>query len=119
MGQEREKVLEVVRGALDPNRLQDCVIYWNSRTLKAGDAVVSSPLTVTMPFEGTVAFVDLAPGFNWAHPCLYVFIGGEPLQTKLIKSSLPPAMDRPGDDWRVLLRFGNKPRNDRDFDVFP
>jgi hypothetical protein len=117
MSYEKRRILDVAKGALSPQRLEGSLIYWNARTLKAGEVVISSPRALTMPFEGTVVFVDLAPRFNWAHPCLYVFIS-ETLQTRVVDSSFPPAMDRPGDKWIVLLRFGKKPTDEHDFDAF-
>jgi hypothetical protein len=118
MSYEKRKILDIVKGVLTPKQLKGSLIYWNARALKAGETVISSPLPLTMPFGGAVAFVDLAPRFNWAHPCLYVFIS-ESLQTRVVDSSFPPAMDRPGDRWIVLLRFGKNPKDEHNLDAFP
>jgi hypothetical protein len=114
----KERILGITKGALGPQEIERSLIYWNARTLKKGEEVVPGSGALAMPFEGIVVFADLAPRFNWTHPCLYVFIGKEPLQTKVVHSSFPPAMDRPGDRWTVLLRFGKNPEDEHDFDVF-
>jgi hypothetical protein len=60
-----------------------------------------------MPFDGTAVFVDLAPGANWAHPCLFVLVDAATLAASVVEASLPPrGYELPGTS--VLLRYGKR-----------
>jgi hypothetical protein len=113
----KEEILGIARSALSPQEVERSLIYWNARKLRKGEEVLSGPSALTMPFEGTVVFVDLAPRFNWAHPCLYLFINEGAHQARVVRSSFPPSMDRDGDRWVVLLQFGNNPEDEHDSNV--
>lgn len=115
---EKRRILGIAEGVLDSSQIKRSFVYWNARTLKEGEEITAGPQTLKMPFEGTVVFVDLSPRANWAHPCLYLFIGYGTPQTRVVKSSFPPPMDRPGDKWIVILRFGKNPVDEHDFDAF-
>lgn len=112
LGWEKRSIVETARAALGAGRVAHSVVYWNAQTLKEGEEVLSGLQTLRMPFEGTVVFVDLAPTANWAHPCLYLFIHSGAQEVSAVESSFPPAMDRPGGKWTVILRDGKPPDED-------
>jgi hypothetical protein len=117
-GISKGQILEIVEGTLTPEQIERSFIYWNSRISKKREEIRAGPQIITMPFEGTIVFVDLAPRANWAHPCLYILVDNKTLKTKVIESSFPPIMDRPSENYIVLLRFGNMPSDEHDFKIF-
>jgi hypothetical protein len=118
MGWGKRRILGIAEGILNPPQRERSIIYWNARSLREGEEMIAGPQTLKMPFEGTVVFVDLSPRANWAHPCLFLFISRGTLQTRVVESSFPPLMDRLGDRWIVLLRFGENPTDEHDFNAF-
>jgi hypothetical protein len=118
MGWEKRRILGIAEGILNPLQRERSLIFWNARTLKEGEEIMAGPQTLKMPFGGTVVFVDLSPRTNWAHPCLYILISYGSPQTKVVESSFPPLMDKPGDKWILMLRFGKNPTDEHDFNPF-
>jgi hypothetical protein len=102
------KVLEVINKNLSPQQIERSLIYWNARVLEEGEQVKAGPQTFPMPFEGIIVFVDLAPRANWAHPCLYILVDSKTLKTEIVESSFPPIMDKPKEEYHLILQYGKK-----------
>jgi hypothetical protein len=112
------EILELVRRILTPEQIERSIIYWDKRVLPDGTPIKAGPQTFLMPYNGTVVFVDLSPTYNWAHPCLYIFIDSTAKKTHLMKASLPPFFGTPDEYYVILLRFGKIPPHERYFAVF-
>ena len=109
-------ILEIVRTHLTQQQIKESFIFWNKRTLNQGEKLKIGPQEFVVPFKGTMVFVDLAPRANWAHPSKFLLIA-EDLQTTFIDSSFPPLMDKAGDEWVVILRFGEPPIDEYDLQI--
>jgi len=118
MSIDQSELLEDAKHYLTPQQLEGSMIFLNKRILSQGEQVKVGLQIITMPFEGILIFVDLSPRTNWAHPCLYILVDNKTHQAKLIESSFPPNMNQPGDNYVVILRFGKKPFDEHDFNVF-
>jgi hypothetical protein len=112
------QILGIIDTCIRPEDMKRSFIYWYKKTLRQGEDVKIGPQTIAMPFEGTIVFVDLAPGANWAHPCFYVFVDNETLGTKVIDASFPPGIDQSDENYIIVLRFGRIPPHERYFSVF-
>jgi hypothetical protein len=112
------KIMELIHKTLTPEQVERSFIYWDKRILPKGNPIKAGLQTLSMPFEGTMVFVDLAPRANWAHPCLYVFIQNDTFSTKVDKASFPPNIDEKSETFIILLRYGKKPAHERDFNAF-
>lgn len=112
------EILELVRRLLAPEQIERSIIYWDKRLLPDGTSIKAGPQTFLLPYKGMVVFVDLAPTYNWAHPCLYIFIDSTAKKTQLMKASFPPFFGAPDEDYVILLRFGEVPPHERYFAVF-
>ncbi len=111
MDVSRSEMVDVVRRVLPMVQFERSAIYWYKRVIPKGEPLRAGPQTFTMPFDGYLVFVDLAPGANWAHPCNFVLVGIDALSTQVIDSSFPPAACLAGDD-PIVLQPAPKPRND-------
>lgn len=114
----KDYILRISRRLLSQKQIDSSLVFWNTRILKKGEVTMVGPQNVVMPFEGTIVFVDLAPRVNWAHPTLFMLVDAKNLETKTIESSFPPIMDKPGDDWLVILRYGKRPPDEKNFSPF-
>ena len=112
------EIMELVRRTLTPEQIERSLVYWYKKVFQKGEPIQVGPQAITMPFEGTIVFVDLAPRANWAHPCLYVLVDKEALTAKVIKASLPPNIDQSDESYVVILRFGQIPPHERYFNIF-
>jgi hypothetical protein len=109
MNLDRDKLLELVRRNLSPAQIERSRVYWTRSALPAGEVFKAGPQTFAMPFEGTIVFVDLSPGANWAHPCLYLLVDIRTLAVQSVEASFPPGRGRIGESPLEILRFGKEP----------
>lgn len=107
------EMADLVRRILPKERLAGSAIYWYKRLIPQGAPVRAGRETYTMPFDGTLVFIDLAPNANWAHPCVYILVNVATLATQVIDSSFPPDFGPTGDDQGVVLQAGPEPPHDR------
>lgn len=107
------EMADLVRRVLPAERLERSAIYWHKRVIPKDAPVRVGPQTFTMPFDGTFVFIDLAPGANWAHPCVYILVNSNLLATQVIDSSFPPAFGPTDDDQVVVLQTGPEPLHNR------
>ena len=49
-------------------------------------------LSLILPWDGFVAFVDLEPMANWGHACRYVLMHPETGESKAVNAQLPPPL---------------------------
>jgi hypothetical protein len=118
MGLSKSQVLEIINNCICREDIERSFIYWYKRILLQGEDVRMGPLTIAMPFEGNIVFVDLAPRANWAHPCYYVLVDTRTLEAKVIDASFPPNIDQSDESYIIILRFGKKPPHERYFSIF-
>jgi len=75
-------------------------LHIHDEVLKAGATLRTAALEVPIDREAALVFVDLAPAFNWAHPCEYhLYDARTGARYMKVKASLPPSilnMDRNG-----------------------
>jgi hypothetical protein len=101
---DKNTVLKIVRDILTPAQLKGSLIFWDKRIHEEGEELGIGLQTIVMPFRGTMVFVDLAPTYNWAHPCLYIFIDSIGEKTHIIEASFPPFFGPPDENYVILLR---------------
>jgi hypothetical protein len=114
----KSTVLEIVHKTLSPEQIEQSLIYWDRQLLKEGAQLKIGPQTVTMPFDGMLVFVDLAPRFNWAHPCLYLLVDVKDLHTHVIQASFSPYLRGFPETVSIVLRYGKEPPHGRYFQIF-
>jgi hypothetical protein len=114
----RSNLVSVVDSVLSRQQIDDSLIFWNKRIVLEGEEIRAGLQVFQMPFDGFVVFVDLAPHANWAHPTVFILVSSKTLEAKTVESSFPPLMDKKGESWAVLLRFGKKPADEYDFSAF-
>ncbi len=113
----KSAILGIVHKTLSPDQLKASFVYWDSRIRPAGEAIQAGPLTLTMPFDGMLVFVDLAPRYNWAHPCLCLMVDLHDLHVHVAPASFTPYMHGFPDTVTIVLRYGQEPPHGRYFRI--
>ncbi len=112
------QILVIINSLIRQEDIRRSLIYWYKKTLGEGEEIRIGPQTMAMPFEGTIVFVDLAPGANWAHPCLYLLIDSQSLEARVVEASFPPGIDQSDENYIPILRYGEKPEHERCLGAF-
>lgn len=99
------RILDVVGQCIGKGDIKNSYIYWYDKVIRQGTAIKTGLQSVEMPFDGTMVFVDLAPGSNWAHPCMYLFISPEN-KIKTFRSFFPPSIDDTDKHYLLIMKRG-------------
>jgi hypothetical protein len=78
-----------------------CVVYLAVSPVRRGDVLSVPRLTLTVPWDGYVAFVDLDPTANWGHAACYLCIDGETGDVQRVNAQFPPFVPPTGDGGRA------------------
>lgn len=113
MTPSRTQILAIINNTIRTEDIKRSLVYWYRKSLGQGEEIGIGPQTMAMPFEGTIVFVDLAPGANWAHPCLYLLIDSKSLEARVVEASFPPGIDQSDENYIPILRYGEKPEHER------
>ncbi|MFW9866513.1 MAG: hypothetical protein ACFFEN_10500 [Candidatus Thorarchaeota archaeon] len=117
-----KRVLELINRVLTKEEIEKSIIYFDSKILKKGTVIdVQLEENPKIPFDGYLLFIDKEPKANWGHPTLYYLINSESMEVKVIKNAeFPPYFDyyQSPSTFKVLLRYGKKPPDDRYFDIY-
>ncbi len=114
----KSQILQIVKDYIKPEDLQRSMVFWDQKIRKRGEQLQIGPKTYTMPFDGTILFVDLEPRLNWAHPTEYLLVNNHGQNVEAIESSYPLYQGEYPDTYILLLKYGVKPADDRDFSPF-
>ncbi len=106
----KEKILELVHNNLSQEQIEGSFIYWNERPFTKDQEIRMGPQRIGAPFDGLIVFVDLSPGFNWAHPCLYLLVNINDFSVETRQASFPPSRQY-SETFSLLLKCGKKPVN--------
>ena len=98
-----ERLRAALTTQLTRKELDSCVIYVADGPLASGTRLVFPQLSLVLPWDGFVAFVDLEPMANWGHACRYVLMHPETGESKAVNAQLPPFSNRQY-RWRVFYQ---------------
>ncbi|PWT86706.1 MAG: hypothetical protein C5B58_00975 [Acidobacteria bacterium] len=96
---------------LTSDQLRSSIVYLASGMIAKGTRLAFPRVTIQMPWDGFLAFIDLDPMANWTHPSRYVCIQQDSGDTKTIEANLPPfgARTNPSLRWQELYRAPDVP----------
>ena len=100
------QLLEIIRSQLSPAQLEQALVYRDPELLHAGEATGIVGDVSVMPFDGILVFADLAPQFNWAHPCLFILVPNEDANPQVVKASFPPKSRGFPKRFQLLMQYG-------------
>ncbi len=113
MSPSDERLRALVLAQLTADEIRSCVVYLASPLIAGGTMLTFARLTLEVPWDGFLAFVDLDPMANWGHLCRYICIQAVTGETKTVNAQLPPfgprKPDQPQLQWRVLYRAPDVP----------
>lgn len=99
-------LIKLVRTRLTPAQIKEAMVYRDLQPIKAGEKMNVGDVASIVPFDGLLVFVDLAPRYNWAHPCILILVSNEGTEIELIHASFPPRGRGFPKRFQVIMRFG-------------
>ncbi|MCW3123160.1 MAG: hypothetical protein JWQ38_2652 [Flavipsychrobacter sp.] len=105
-----DEIVAIVKEELGGSTLDSSVVYISKEQLAAGDTANVPGQIIRAEKAADLIFVDLQPGANWSHPCVYLLIDTSSGQAHHFNGKLPPAFSNYSllfkgtkvDSWTVL-----------------
>lgn len=113
-----DRIFEILKKNISMDEIEKSIIIWNKSVLKKGALIRIGKKNIEMPFDGYLLFIDLEPKANWGHYVLYILINSSNQESKTLKEQFPPFFEEYPSEFRVLLRYGEKPTDDRYFNAY-
>jgi hypothetical protein len=88
---------------------QKAVAYELSQTVAQGTVLSFPHLTINVPSDALVAFIDQEPTANWAHACRYVLVELNTGRVSSWAARFPPFSVPLGSAWRVAYQAESVP----------
>ncbi|MCK4413711.1 MAG: hypothetical protein KAY32_09215 [Candidatus Eisenbacteria sp.] len=88
----RTEAVAIATAAVPGGSLEGVRLFIDPELLASRAPVADWKRTIfTAPAAGWFVFVDLLPGANWEHPCLYIFVSAETGERQVHEAMAPPA----------------------------
>lgn len=97
------KIKERVLKQLDVNEAMTRNIYIDNERLPAGKVLAAGHQRIKLSRDTALVFEDLAPLYNWGHPCRYVLHDpdmGDPYDS--VRSEFPPNLKEPRESFQIF-----------------
>ncbi|HTD17286.1 MAG TPA: hypothetical protein VK673_19025 [Chthoniobacterales bacterium] len=84
-------------------------VYLSSSSLPAGTTLDLPSVSMNIPWDALLAFVDREPLANWGHSCRYILIARETGATISQDARFPPFNRNNLQSWRVIYQAPDVP----------
>ena len=102
----KSQILDVIHQSLSTEQIETSFIFWDCEVRNKGEQIQIGPQTYQFDYDSILIFVDLAPFFNWAHPCLYLFFDIDTQCVEKIDASFPPYSRHFPETYSIVLKYG-------------
>jgi len=87
------------------------VVYLKDTSVPAGSSLEFPRISIEVPWEARVVFVDRDPMANWSHACRYMLVDPERGEVQSHEAQLPPFRPGQGEHWRVIYKAPSVPQS--------
>jgi hypothetical protein len=99
-----DRILDMVRANLGADQLSSAIVYLDLNPIRAHKQVRIGDVRIKLPCEAHIAFVDLEPGVNWGHSCVYLAVCRDTNEVIQFKARMPPFLKAETSNFRFLWR---------------
>jgi hypothetical protein len=96
----------LLRSRLSADEIARADVLRDRQPLRRGDELFVDRQRISAPFDGILVVIDLAPGYNWAHPCRIVLVREDGAEVQEYPASFPPGGRAPLRDFASILSRG-------------
>lgn len=98
-----DEIVSNILSGLTPPELSHCVVYLAKSLIPAGQ--VNFPrISIDVPWQAYIAFIDREPMANWSHSARYIFVNSETGEMKSFEVQFPPFGASQELKWGLLYK---------------
>lgn len=104
-----EKIASILKEHLTAEELNRGVAYAAETPIPSGVKLRFPRISIDVPWQAYLAFVDREPLANWGHPCRYVLISRENGELRAFEARFPPFTTGKDLHWRAVYKARGLP----------
>ena len=97
-----EEFVLKLKSMLTADERAKAVVYVAATPIAAGTQLKFPGISIDVPWDGYLAFIDRQPMANWGHAARYILVNRENSETQSYEARLPPFGQGPELHWRVI-----------------
>jgi hypothetical protein len=109
MGLSFDDFTSVLKAELTPKEREGCVAYAVDQPLEPGKRLEFPGLSIDVPWDSFLAFINRDPMANWGHGARYVLINREGGEIQSFEVRFPPFGKGGELHWRVVYKAPSLP----------
>ncbi len=94
---------------LGPDEVASCVVYVSENPIAAGSVLKFPRITIDVPWDAFIAFVDRDPTANWSHSCRYILLSHDASKVRSFEAQFPPFQSERQIRWRLAYKAPSVP----------
>ena len=111
MASSFEDIIPVLTSMLTADEQSNGVLYAVGTVVPAGSQLKFPGITLPVPWDAFLAFIDRQPLANWGHSARYIIVNPQTREALSYETRLPPFQPGPGSGllWKVLYKAPSVP----------
>ena len=106
-----ERAAAILKSHLSAGELERGVAYAAEKTVAARATLKFPRLSIRVPWEAYLAFVDRNPMANWGHSCRYLLIRCQSGEVQSFEAQFPPFSQSRDLRWHVVYKAPSVPES--------
>lgn len=98
----QDQLLATLEAQLTQDERARADVYVKSGIVGAGTMFQVPRLTISVPSNALIAFIDRQPAANWGHECRYVLVMQDTGDVQSFEGRFPPWGDGGKSEWKKL-----------------
>jgi hypothetical protein len=99
-----EQFVLKLKGMLTTDERTKAVTYAAATPIAAGTQLKFPRISIDVPWDAYLAFIDRQPMANWGHSARYVLVNRENGEAQSYEARLPPFGQGADLHWRVIIQ---------------
>lgn len=99
----------ILTARLSASERANSIAYLSDAIVPKASTLQLPNITIDVPWDAQLAFIDGEPVANWGHACRYVLVNRETGETLSKDARFPPFQAGRADGWRVVYRASGVP----------
>jgi hypothetical protein len=105
----KNNITSKIMSNLNSDEITSCVAYASENSIAAGTVLKFPRISIDVPCNAFIAFVDRDPMANWSHSCRYILLSYDTSEVRSFEAQFPPFQSERQIHWRLVYKAPSVP----------